>query len=155
VVEFETSLFLPDEAATEKLGARIAKGLKPGDLVALSGELGAGKTTLARAVLRNLGVAEEVPSPTFTLVQSYDTGTLAVCHFDLYRLTGGEELAELGLDEALQNGAVLVEWPEHGLPGPLLGQALRISLISAGGNSRIANIGGPADWQVLIAKDGQ
>jgi tRNA threonylcarbamoyl adenosine modification protein YjeE len=154
VVEFETSLFLADEAATEELGAKIAKGLGPGDLVALSGDLGTGKTALARAILRSLGVAEEVPSPSFTLVQSYATVTLGVWHFDLYRLGGGgNELAELGLDDALQNGAALVEWPEHGLPGSLLGDALRISLVSAGENGRMAKISGPARWRSLIARN--
>src|SRR5690242_17022638 len=108
------------------LGARIAEGLKTGDLVALSGELGAGKTALARAILHHLGIAEEVPSPTFTLVQSYDTGTLAVYHFDLYRLGRASELAELGMDDALSNGAALVEWPENGLPESLLEDALRV-----------------------------
>ncbi len=151
MVEFETSLFLRDEAATEELGARIAKGLRTGDLVALSGELGAGKTALARAILRSLGVGDEVPSPSFMLVQSYQTATLGVCHFDLYRLGGGHDLIELGLDEALENGAALVEWPEHGLSGALLGDALAISLTPSGENGRMAKIGGPARWRDLIA----
>jgi tRNA threonylcarbamoyl adenosine modification protein YjeE len=155
VVEFETSLFLPDEAATKMLGARIANGLKTGDLVALSGELGAGKTALARAILHHLGVTEEVPSPSFTLVQSYDTGELAVYHFDLYRLERASELAELGLDDALNNGAALVEWPEHGLPMSLLDDALRISLLPANGESRIAKLSGPARWKMLVAKDAE
>jgi tRNA threonylcarbamoyladenosine biosynthesis protein TsaE len=155
VVEFETSLFLPDEAATKMLGARIAHGLKTGDLVALSGELGAGKTALARAILHHLGVTEEVPSPSFTLVQSYDTGELAVYHFDLYRLERASELAELGLDDALNNGAALVEWPEHGLPMSLLDDALRISLLPASGESRIAKLSGPARWKMLVVKDAE
>ena len=134
------------------LGARIAEGLRTGDLVALSGELGAGKTALARAILRHLGVVEEVPSPSFTLVQSYDTGTLAVYHFDLYRLGRASELAELGLDDAVSNGAALVEWPEHGLPESLLEDALRILLVSAGGESRVAKLSGPARWQKLAVK---
>jgi tRNA threonylcarbamoyladenosine biosynthesis protein TsaE len=155
VVEFETSLFLNDEAATKILGARIAEGLKPGDLVALSGELGAGKTSLARAILHHLGVTEEVPSPSFTLVQRYDTGTLAVFHFDLYRLERASELAELGLDDALNNGAALVEWPEHGLPMLLLNDALNVSLVPAGNEGRIAKLSGPARWRLLAAKDAE
>jgi tRNA threonylcarbamoyladenosine biosynthesis protein TsaE len=155
VVEFETSLFLPDEAATKMLGARIAEGLKTGDLVALSGELGAGKTALARAILHHLGVTEEVPSPSFTLVQSYDTGTLAVYHFDLYRLERAGELVELGLDDALNSGAALVEWPEHGLPMSLLDDALRVSLVAASGESRIAKLSGPARWQMLAVRDAE
>jgi tRNA threonylcarbamoyladenosine biosynthesis protein TsaE len=155
VVEFETSLFLVDEAATKMLGARIAKGLKTGDLVALSGELGAGKTALARTILHYLGVTEEVPSPSFTLVQSYDTGKLAVYHFDLYRLERASELAELGLDDALNNGAALVEWPENGLPMSLLDDALRVCLIPASGESRIAKLSGPTRWQMLAVKDAE
>ena len=137
------------------LGARIAEGLKTGDLVALSGELGAGKTALARAILHHLGVTEEVPSPSFTLVQSYDTGTLAVYHFDLYRLERAGELVELGLDDALNSGAALVEWPEHGLPMSLLDDALRVSLVAASGESRIAKLSGPARWQMLAVRDAE
>ena len=83
---FEQTYILGDLAATDALGARIAASLRVGDVIALQGELGAGKTTLARAILRALGVKEVVPSPTFTLVQSYDTARLTVQHFDLYRI---------------------------------------------------------------------
>ena len=108
---FRGSFALPDLAATGALGAAIAEGLTMGDAVALWGDLGAGKTTLARAVLRALGVTEDVPSPTFTLVQTYDTPRLTVSHFDLYRLKDPRELEELGFDAALEDGAGLVEWP--------------------------------------------
>lgn len=104
---------LPDLAATEKLGAAIAARLGVGDAVLLKGELGSGKTTLARAILAALGVAENVPSPTFTLVQAYETPRLLVSHYDLYRLKREGELEELGLDEALDQGAALIEWPER------------------------------------------
>ena len=100
-------------AATEALGARIAAGLGNGDTVALKGDLGAGKTTLARAILRALGVTESVPSPTFTLVQSYETPRLTLRHYDLYRIRNPREIDELGLEEALEDGAVLIEWPEN------------------------------------------
>ena len=83
-----------------------------GDAVALWGDLGAGKTTLARAVLRALGVTEDVPSPTFTIVQNYETAP-PVAHYDLYRLKNAREMQELGFDDALDQGAVLVEWPER------------------------------------------
>src|ERR1700761_9307625 len=110
---FALDFALPELSATEALGARIAAALRIGDLVALAGDLGAGKTTLARAILTSLGVAENVPSPTFTLVQSYQTKTLTISHYDLYRLKSARELDELGLEEALEQGAVLVEWPER------------------------------------------
>ncbi|MFS2176026.1 tRNA (adenosine(37)-N6)-threonylcarbamoyltransferase complex ATPase subunit type 1 TsaE [Rhizobium pisi] len=106
-------LFLEDEAATDRLGNDLALALKAGDCLALSGDLGAGKSSLARAFLRTMADDEglEVPSPTFTLVQSYDL-RIPVSHFDLYRLGDPSELTELGFDEALQNGICLVEWPE-------------------------------------------
>jgi tRNA threonylcarbamoyl adenosine modification protein YjeE len=107
------SLFLEDESATIRLGEDLALALKQGDCLALSGDLGAGKSSLARALLRAVADddALEVPSPTFTLVQSYDL-RIAVSHFDLYRLADSSELTELGFDEALHNGICLVEWPE-------------------------------------------
>jgi tRNA threonylcarbamoyl adenosine modification protein YjeE len=144
---FQAIFPLPDLGATRTLGARIAATLKLGDMVALAGELGAGKTTLARAILTGLGVAETVPSPTFTLVQSYDTARLHVSHFDLYRLKSGRELDELGLDEALEYGAALVEWPERAegrLPEDRLTVALRGEK-----EARRADLRGPARWREL------
>ena len=122
---------LGSEAATVALGARIARGLHAGDAVLLSGELGAGKTALARGILRARGVTEHVPSPTFTLVQSYETPGLTVRHFDLYRVENARELDELGLDEALDEGAILVEWPERA-PARWPADALHIGLAIAG-----------------------
>jgi tRNA threonylcarbamoyl adenosine modification protein YjeE len=138
---------LPDLGATRSLGARIAASLQPGDTVALAGELGAGKTTLARAILAGLGVTETVPSPTFTLVQSYDTPRLCVSHFDLYRLKREKELDELGLDEALELGAALIEWPERAgsrLPPERLAVQLR-----AEPDGRRADLSGPSRWREL------
>ena len=119
---------LPDLAATEALAARLAPLLRHGDAVLLEGPLGAGKSAFARALLRAAtgDPALEVPSPTFTLVQSYDLPAGPAHHFDLYRLSGPAGLAELGWDEA-REGIVLVEWPERlGLLAPP--EALRIHL---------------------------
>ena len=135
---FETIVTLADESATADLGARIARGLVPGDAVLLKGDLGAGKTTLARAILRALGVEGHVPSPTFTLVQTYQVPELTVFHYDLYRIENPRELPELGLDDAMDDGAVLVEWPERGFPARLAGDALTVTLTQAGANARQA-----------------
>lgn len=115
--------FLADEEATVRLGEDLAMALRPGDLFALQGDLGAGKSTLARALIRALAddAALDVPSPTFTLVQSYET-RVPIHHFDLYRLGSSAELDELGLDDALAQGAALVEWPQRA------GSRLRASL---------------------------
>lgn len=141
---------LPDLAATDRLAARIAAGLQTGSLVALKGELGAGKTTLARAILRDLGVTEHVPSPTFTLVQSYETAKGPVFHFDLYRIEEARELEELGFDEALDQGIVLVEWPERAeglLPEDILNVTLELNA------ERSATISGAAYWKTYLAKE--
>lgn len=104
-------------AATEALAAELAPQLQKGDAVLLYGDLGAGKTAFARALIRSLaGSAIEVPSPTFTLMQEYALPNLVLSHLDLYRLKSEAELAELGLDHALERGAVLIEWPELALP---------------------------------------
>jgi tRNA threonylcarbamoyladenosine biosynthesis protein TsaE len=121
-------LLLPDEHATEALGAAIAGYLRPGDAVCLYGPLGAGKTTLARGLIRALTTpGEEVPSPTFTLVQFYMGRSLQLAHFDLYRLERPDEAYEIGLDDALEDGAVLIEWPER-LEGRLPADRLDIVL---------------------------
>ncbi|MBV9585578.1 MAG: tRNA (adenosine(37)-N6)-threonylcarbamoyltransferase complex ATPase subunit type 1 TsaE [Alphaproteobacteria bacterium] len=105
---------LPDEAATAALAARLATLVRPGDVIALKGELGAGKTSLARAFIRaRAGHEEEVPSPTFTLVQIYELPDLTIWHFDGFRLRGPEEAWELGIEDALQDGVSLIEWPER------------------------------------------
>jgi tRNA threonylcarbamoyl adenosine modification protein YjeE len=108
------SVFLEDEAATIRFGEDVALALKPGDWLALSGDLGAGKSTFARAVIRAIADDQrlEVPSPTFTLVQTYDL-RIPVAHFDLYRIADAAEIDELGFDEALSDGICLVEWPER------------------------------------------
>lgn len=119
---------LPDEAATARLGAAIAAALRPGEAVCLSGPLGAGKSTLARALVRALTTPdEEVPSPTFTLVQFYEGPRLPVAHFDLYRLSDPDEAYEIGLDEALDAGAAVIEWPQR-LEGRLPADRLDVEI---------------------------
>jgi len=107
------TLPLPDLAATEALARRLAPLLRVKDVVTLQGDLGAGKTTLARALLRALSIHEDVPSPTFTLMQSYDAPAFPIHHFDLYRLKSPDEMEEIGFDDARADGLVLVEWPER------------------------------------------
>jgi tRNA threonylcarbamoyladenosine biosynthesis protein TsaE len=107
------ALTVTSEAETEALGRRIAAQLKAGDAVALSGGLGAGKTALARAIIRTFLPKEEVPSPTFTLVQTYDVGAFSIWHVDLYRVKARSEIRELGLDEALDAGVLIIEWPDR------------------------------------------
>ncbi|MGE5516958.1 MAG: tRNA (adenosine(37)-N6)-threonylcarbamoyltransferase complex ATPase subunit type 1 TsaE [Bacteroidota bacterium] len=108
------TLELADEAATRSLGARLARLARPGDVVLLFGTLGTGKSTLARAFVRALtSDDEEVPSPTFTLVQAYEVAPADIWHFDLYRLDKPEDSFELGLEDAFADGISLIEWPER------------------------------------------
>jgi tRNA threonylcarbamoyl adenosine modification protein YjeE len=112
--QLRSTVDLPDEAATVRLADDVAACLATGDVVALSGGLGAGKTTFARALIQTFtdDHALEVPSPTFMLIQTYAGGRFPISHFDLYRLSKPEELDEIGFDDAIAEGAVLVEWPE-------------------------------------------
>lgn len=143
MIPAEGEFRLDDEAATARLGAAIAAALKAGEAVCLTGPLGAGKSTLARALVRaRTTPAEDVPSPTFTLVQFYEGDGLKLAHFDLYRLSDPEEAYEIGLDEALEDGAAVIEWPERlegHLPPDRLdveidldGEARRVRLTPAG-----------------------
>jgi tRNA threonylcarbamoyladenosine biosynthesis protein TsaE len=123
-----TVVDLPDEGVTAALAARISALSAPADVIALKGDLGTGKTTFARAFIRALGNRDEdVPSPTFTLVQVYELDRTAIWHFDLYRLRSPEEAWELGIEDAFSAGISLIEWPER--LGPLLpGRRLEITL---------------------------
>jgi len=136
---------LPDVAATQALAGSVAALARAGDAILLDGPLGAGKTEFARAFLRAASgdPALEVPSPTFTLVQSYDTPRFRAAHFDLWRLAGATDLAELGWDEA-RDGVVLVEWPDR-LGSLRPAGALTVSLSLAGGTARQAVLGGWPD----------
>jgi tRNA threonylcarbamoyladenosine biosynthesis protein TsaE len=109
-----TVIELPDEAATAAFATRLARLARRGDVIALKGELGAGKTSFARAFIRaRAGRQEEVPSPTFTLVQTYEMPELTIWHFDGFRLRDPEEGWELGIEDAFRDGVSLIEWPER------------------------------------------
>jgi tRNA threonylcarbamoyladenosine biosynthesis protein TsaE len=138
------SFSLPDEAATERLGASLAKRLRPRDVVALQGGLGVGKTTLARAILRAASgdPALIVPSPTFTLVEIYDTPVGVFWHFDLYRLEAPEQVFELGWEEARADGMALVEWAER--LGTLLPRERLTVTLAIEGDGRRADLQGEA-----------
>jgi tRNA threonylcarbamoyl adenosine modification protein YjeE len=145
----ERSLLLPDLDATQALGRRIAGRLAPGDVVLLAGDLGVGKSELARAVIRTLAGADvAVPSPTFTLVQGYELPRLEVSHADLYRLGDPGEIQELGLEETWLRGALLVEWPERASwlwPAERL--TIRIEPVPEGGpGARRARLEGTGRW---------
>mgnify|MGYP003578921559 CR=1 FL=1 len=137
-----------DEAGLRAVGARLAALSRVGDAILLAGDLGAGKTTLARGFLEALGYKGEVPSPTFTIVQTYDPPELSlpVWHVDLYRLDDPEELFELGLDEARRDAVLLVEWPERmgALAWP---DALGLSIEGSGIAPRRLTARVPAAWE--------
>lgn len=101
-----------NEEDTLKIAAQFAKILKPGDIVALHGTLGVGKTAFTRGVIQALSDAKEVPSPTFTLLQTYDTAHFTLYHFDMYRLKSPEEAYEIGIEDAFADGVSFIEWPE-------------------------------------------
>jgi len=141
------SIRLVDEAATARLGVAVATTLCVGEAVCLSGSLGAGKSTLARALIRALTTPEEeVPSPTFTLVQTYDAAGFALAHFDLYRLSDPDEIYELGLEEALDGGAAIIEWPER-LEGRLPGDRLDIEIDFEADGGRVARLNPHGAWE--------
>jgi len=137
---------LADAAATEAFGAALAAALAPGDVIALHGALGAGKTTLARGLLRGLGHDGEVASPTYPIVQAYappDT-RIPLWHVDLYRIEDPAELEEIGLEEARGAGAMVIEWPER-LPR-LWPESLRLTLSVEPGGARALTAQVPAAW---------
>lgn len=114
MIDLPQIIHLPDEAATVAMGAQLARQLKAGDVIYLNGALGMGKSTLARGLIRALtSPQQDVPSPTFTLIQSYDAAAFTVLHLDLYRLDSDDEVPELGLDEVLAESVLLIEWPDR------------------------------------------
>ena len=123
-------------AETKALGEKLASRLKAGDVVVLEGELGAGKSELARGIARGLGVTETVTSPSFTILNVYESGRCPLYHFDWYRLESEEELYELGMDEYLGgDGIAVIEWAER-CPEAVPENVLRIRLEVTGGESR-------------------
>lgn len=147
------------ESGLEGLAVGLADLSECGDILLLRGELGAGKTTLARAFIRSYtgNPREEVPSPTYNLVQTYaaaDSARPAVWHFDFYRIANPSEVAELGLEEAFAEGISLIEWPEHA-PDAAPEQALQITLEDCGDEDlRVLTIAGGGSWRERLAKLG-
>ena len=137
---------LDGPAATEAFGRRLAAQLRAGDVVALFGELGAGKTTLARGILAGLGHEGDVASPTFPIVIPYETLAVPAWHVDLYRIEDPAELEQLALDEALEEGVLIVEWPER-MGGALWPQSLRLTLRREGEGARALTAAVPAAWE--------
>jgi tRNA threonylcarbamoyladenosine biosynthesis protein TsaE len=136
---------LTGSGETEDCGRRLASSLRMGDVIALYGDLGAGKTTLARGLLRGLGFEGDVASPTFPIVQPYDELALPVWHVDLYRIEEPAELEELALEEALDGGALLIEWPER-MGARLWAHALRLTLRRDGEGARVLTAEVPPAW---------
>ena len=139
-------MILASEADTHAVGEQLAALLRIGDVIALSGALGVGKTALARAIIEALGHEGEVPSPSFAIVQPYETLVPPLWHVDLYRIERPEEIAELGLDSVLDEGAMIVEWPERAGEGAWP-DALRLSLDFAPNGARRLTATVPAAWE--------
>ncbi len=144
------SMYLPDEESTDALGGELGVLCHAGDCIALSGRIGAGKSALARAFIRaRLGQETEVPSPTFTLVQTYEADRVEIWHADLYRLGDPSEVVELGLLDAIDDQICIIEWPEI-IEDLLPNTALRITLMPEGGGRR-ASFEGGAIWRDRLA----
>lgn len=144
----DVMLSLADAEATETVGRRLAPVLRAGDVVTLQGGLGAGKTTLARGLLRDLGYAGDAPSPTFAILQGYEPPEtrLPLAHVDLYRIEEMAELEELGLDEWLEAGALVIEWPDR-LAGRYGQIALEIRIDTTDEGSRLLTARLPKSWE--------
>lgn len=141
-------MILAGPAATEALGAALAACVRTGDVIALFGDLGAGKTTLARGLIRGLGFEGDVPSPTFPIVIAYDPPDVCIpfTHADLYRIDDPDDAEELGLDDAREHGVLLIEWPER-LGARLWADALRIRIDRDDDDRRRLTWEAPAAWE--------
>ena len=151
---FSASGILSDTDATDRLGIRLANSLQPGDVVLLSGQIGTGKTHLARSVIRALHAKHsidqvDVPSPTYTLVQTYELPNCSVWHADLYRLGDPSEIAELGLEAAFETDISLVEWPELLESSPSLALHVKLEVMEPGRRIRLAS--DDARWKDLAS----
>ena len=141
-------MILSDAQATDAAGRALAPHLRVGDVVTLSGDLGAGKTSFARGLLSGLGFAEEAPSPSFALVIPYAPPdvTLPVWHVDLYRLDDPADVEQLGLDDALYDSALIIEWPER-MGARLWPNALRLHFASTDDGGRALTVEVPPSWE--------
>lgn len=152
MAQFEHTAVLSSASATSRFAAALGARLAAGDTVLLEGGIGAGKTHLARAlILSRLPVPEDVPSPTFTLVQTYEADDVEIWHADLYRLTDPSELEELGLTDAFEEAICLIEWPDRlGSLRPASALTLRLRLdLTAEEGERTLHMSGPARWSFL------
>ena len=150
-----TERFLDDIGATKRLATEIAGCSERGDVIALSGDLGSGKTTFARFFIRALGITGEVPSPTFMLAQLYETEGPTIWHFDCYRIGRSDEGFELGIEEAFKDGISLIEWPER-ISGRLPLERLDVELdfVTGSENSRSVRLHGDDRWRARLYKVG-
>ena len=140
-------MILADAAATDAAGRALAPYIRAGDVIALSGDLGAGKTSFARGILAGLGLAEEAPSPSFALVIPYAPPDvrLPIWHVDLYRLDDADEVEQLGLDDALIDSVLIIEWPER-MGARLWPSALRLRFEAIDGGRRLT-VAAPPSWE--------
>lgn len=138
-------MILPDEGSSRAFGAALAELIRPGDVVTLSGPLGAGKTSIARGLIAALGHDGEVPSPSFAIVQPYEMLAPPLWHVDLYRIDDPDELLELGLESIREDGVLLIEWPERAGAGAFP-EALRLT-IEPDGPARRLTAEVPASWE--------
>lgn len=148
----QIEISLKDEKATAQLGARLGSVLAPGDAICLSGDLGAGKSTLARGLIKTVAGATEAPSPTFTFVETYETSDFLLWHLDLYRLERPEDVWELGYEDALEDGVAIIEWPERvGALAPSNALEIRLEI---DGNRRNASLTVDENWRRRLHEAG-
>lgn len=149
----DQTVALSSPEATAAFGAKLSLFFKPGDVIALTGDLGAGKTTLARGMIRALCGDDslEVPSPSFTLAQHYGSARGSIAHFDFYRLEDAGETVELGLDDAIDDGIVIIEWPEHSASA-LPADRLEVALEWAGDDIRRARLDAHGSWRARLGR---